>query len=78
MALSNSTERGVGVIFGWRRQGQLCGKTFFTGMILQYKAAPDGSRLRAVGRRCRRRGGAGAVKMVTAYIGYRRHAAHIF
>jgi hypothetical protein len=77
MALSNCTEGGVGVVFGWCRQGQLCGKTFFTGMILQRKAAPDRSRLCGVGRRCRRRGGAGAVQMVTAYIGYRRHAAHI-
>jgi hypothetical protein len=48
---------------------------------LQREAAPDGSRLRTAGRRCRRRGGAGAgagnAKMVTAQIGSRRHAAHI-
>ena len=45
MALSNRAEGGVGVVFGWCRQAQLSGKTLFTGMILQRKAAPDGSRL---------------------------------
>jgi hypothetical protein len=74
MALSNPTEGAVGVIF------ELCGKTFLTGMILQRKGAPGGSRFRAVGRRHRRRGGAGAgtVTVMTFFMRSRRHAAHMF
>ena len=74
MALSNRTEGGVDVVF------ELCGRTFVTGMILQRKAAPRGSRLRAVGRRGRRRGGAGAgtVMMMTIFMGSRRRVAHMF
>ena len=68
MALCNRAEVGVGVVFDRWRWARLCGKGVVAGLILQRKAAPNGSRLRAVGRRCRRRGGGAGTVMLAVKV----------
>ena len=75
MSPNERAEGGVEVFLDWRR-GQLRGKSFGVGTMIQHKAAPDHGRPHAVaGGIGRRAGGAGTELMR----GFRRNtgcAAH--